>query len=111
LNAERRKGHLELKNEGRTTRSFAPGDIAIVKQQVKSRDSNPAKQMIATGGPYQILKSTENQGSYYLQLKSTENQGSYYLQRSPFLQGLGKKGKRVKESTARMEKLPSVAQR
>ena len=76
-------------------KSFATGDIVIVKKQVKSRDDNPAKQMISTRGPYRVLEPAEQQGSYY-------------LQHIPFMQGLGKRGKHVKESAAWMEKLPST---
>lgn len=96
LNAERRRAHVELKNEGRKTKTFAPGDIVQVQKQVQTRDGVPAKQMMRTRGPYRVIEPT------------AENPNSYWVQRIPFIQGLGKKGKRTKESAARMEKLPST---
>jgi hypothetical protein len=46
-------------------------------------------------GPYRVLEPA-NPGSYY------------WVQKLPFLEGLGVPGKRVKESAARMEKIPST---
>jgi hypothetical protein len=96
LNEERRLRHRELKNEGITQRTFTAGDLVIVKKQVKSRaaDGIAAKIVFKSCGPYRVLEPA--------------NPGSYWVQKLPFLEGLGVPGKRVKESTARMEKIPST---
>eukprot|EP00978_Attheya_sp_CCMP212_P033933 scaffold139722_cov33-Attheya_sp.AAC.1 len=96
LNSERRTHHAKLKNKMQTQQKFLPGDIfTAVQKQVQTKDGIPAKLIILrTRGPYRVLKATEH------------NPDSYWLQRIPALQGLGRKGKRVKESAARMEKIP-----
>ena len=96
LNAERRRAHVELKNEGRKTKQFAPGDIVQVRKQVNTKDGIPAKQVMKARGPYRVIEPT------------LVNPNSYWVQRIPFIRHLGKKGKRTKESAARMEKLPST---
>jgi len=88
LNEERHQAHVTLKNEGRKTKTFAPGDIVQVKKQLQSKDGVPAKQMMQAWGPYQVIELT------------AENPNSYWVQRMPFIRGLGKRGRRMKESAA-----------
>jgi hypothetical protein len=96
LNAERRQRHIEIRNVNKTTPSFSPGDIVIVRKQVKSDAAQgiSAKLLLKTKGPYRVLE----------QITPT----SYNLQKLPFLQGLGVPGRIRKESAARMTKLPST---
>jgi len=99
LNEERRLRHAELKNEARNTKIFKPGDITIARKQVQTRDGIPAKLTFRMKGPYRVLERIKDEEG--------NDSSSYWIQRIPFLQGLGRKGKRIKESAARMEKLPS----
>jgi RNase H-like domain found in reverse transcriptase/Integrase zinc binding domain/Reverse transcriptase (RNA-dependent DNA polymerase) len=96
LNSERRLRHIEMRNINKTTPSFAPGDIVIVRKQVKSDASKgiSAKLVFRTKGPYRVIEQI--------------TPSSYHLQKLPFLQGLGVRGKLRKESAARMTKLPST---
>ena len=96
LNNERCLRHQELKNEGITWRKFNVGDLVVVCKQVKSRAEAGvvAKIMFKTKGPYQVV--------------TWDGPGSYKLQQLPFCQGLGRPGWFIKESVARMEKLPST---
>ena len=96
LNDERRRRHRELKNEGVTQRTFEPGDLVIVRKQVKSRSAEgiSAKLTFKARGPYRVIEPA--------------HAGSYWLQKLPFLQGLGRPGRRMKQSAARMEKIPST---
>ena len=95
VNSERRRRHAELKNESRNMKIFSPGDLVIVKKQVQTREGVPAKLTMKARGPYRVLERIGDTGSYY-------------IQRIPFMQNLGRRGKRIKESAARMEKLPST---
>jgi hypothetical protein len=96
LNKERRLRHRELKNEGVTERQFYPGNLVLVKKQVRSRNALgiAAKIVFKSRGPYWVMEQA--------------NPGSYWLQKLPFLEGLGVPGRRMKESAARMEKIPST---
>jgi hypothetical protein len=89
---ERRQQNLDLKNDSITERTFAAGDLIIVRKQVKSnadRRGIPGKIVVKSRGPYQVLEQA--------------NPGSYWIQKLPFLDGLGNMGQGVKESTARMQ--------
>ena len=97
LNAERRQRHIELRNEGIKTTIFSPGDLVIVRKQVKSDTAAgvSAKLVFRSKGPYRVI---ERIGETH----------SYRIQKLPFLQGMGIPGRIVKENAARMEKLPST---
>jgi len=96
LNDERRQRHIDLRNEGITARLFDVGDLVVVRKQVQSNKEKgiSAKLIFRAKGPYRVVG------------KATSC--SYWLQRLPFLQGLGHPGRLIKESAARMEKLPST---
>ena len=96
LNEERRRRHNELRNKIASGVSFNPGDLVIVRKQVKSVASRnfSAKLVFKTRGPYRVLEQV--------------NPNSYKLQKLPFLRGLGRRGRVVKESAARMTKIPST---
>jgi hypothetical protein len=96
LNSERRLRHIELRNVNKHTPSVAPGDIVIVRKQVKSDAAKgiSVKILFRTKGPYRVIEQV--------------TPSSYHLQKLPFLQGLGIQGKIRKESAARMTRLPST---
>jgi hypothetical protein len=96
LNAERRRRHIELKNEGRTQRLFDIGDLVIVRKQVKSDTAKgiSAKLVFKTRGPYRVIDRI--------------SPSSYKLQKLPFTKGGGKPGSFSYETSARMEKIPST---
>jgi hypothetical protein len=96
LNNERRERHRNMKNQKRTERKFTPGDLVIIRKQVRSKASEgrPEKLVLKPKGPYRVL---EKAGT-----------GSYWVQKIPVLQGMNRrKGKRQKEAAMRMEKIPS----
>jgi hypothetical protein len=97
LNAERRQRHIDLRNDNKKNPVFSPGDIVIVRKQVKSDASAgvSAKLIFRSKGPYRVM---ERIGETH----------SYRLQKLPFLEGMGVPGRLVKENAARMEKLPST---
>ena len=96
LQEERREYHREMKNQSRNMKTFTPGELVIVRKQVKTtRGGNePAKLMIRARGPYRALEEV--------------HPGTYKIQKLPFEEGRGRRGKAYKESAARMEKLPST---
>jgi hypothetical protein len=96
LNDERRERHRELRNKGKQEREFFPGDIVIVRKQVKSEKAKgvSAKLLFKTKGPYRVID------------KASPN--SYRIQKLPFLKGLGRKGRIVKQKASRMTRLPST---
>jgi hypothetical protein len=96
LNDERRERHRELRNKGKQEREFFPGDIVIVRKQVKSEKAKgvSAKLLFKTKGPYRVID------------KASPN--SYRIQKLPFLKGLGRKGRIVKQKASRMTCLPST---
>ena len=92
---ERREHHRNLKNASRNMKTFAPGDLVIIKKQVQTRqETGPAKARIKARGPYRILEEVKP--------------GTYKVQRLPGTQGAGRRGKVTKESAARMTKIPST---
>ena len=92
---DRREHHRELKNHGRNMKTFAPGDLVVIKKQVQtSIENGPAKARMQARGPYRILE----------ELKP----GTYRLQRLPGVQGAGRRGRVTKESAARLTKIPST---
>jgi hypothetical protein len=96
LNEERRQRHRDLKNDSITERTFTAGDLVIVQKQDKSNADRgiAGKIVFKSRGPYRVLEQA--------------NPGSYWIQKLPFLDGLGSTGRRVKESAARMERIPST---
>lgn len=56
LNAKRRQRHIDLRNANKTTPSFSPGDIVIVRKEVKSNTAQgiSAKLLFKTKGPYRV---------------------------------------------------------
>ena len=92
---ERREHHRKLKNEGRKMKTFAPGDIVIIKKQVQTTQENgPAKARMHARGPYRVIE----------QIKP----GTYRVQKLPGIRGAGRRGKITKESAARLTKIPST---
>jgi hypothetical protein len=91
LNDERRERHRELRNKGKKEREFALGDIVIVQKQVLSNASKgiSAKLLFKTKGPYRVID------------KASPN--SYHLQKLPFLKGLGRKGRIIKQKKKNSE--------
>jgi hypothetical protein len=96
LNDTRRERHREMRNKARTQRIFQPGDLVIVRKQVKSNAAKglPEKLMLKAKGPYRVIDKP-----------GTDR---YRIQRIPTVQGISRRrGKILTESAARMEKLPS----
>jgi hypothetical protein len=86
-----------MRNKGKTQRTFALGDIVIIKKRVQSKASQDKAATIvfkSSRGPYRVLEPA--------------NPGSYWIQKLPFLEGLGMPGGSVKESAPRLEKIPSM---
>jgi hypothetical protein len=77
-------------------RTFAIGDLVIIRKRVKSNTSKgiSAKLLFKTRGLYRVIDRI--------------TPSSYRLQKLPFLQGLGRPGRLCKENGARMEKVPST---
>ena len=96
LNDDRRKWHTELKNKDRHPPQFNIGDLVIVRRQIKSNaiEGISAKLQPRLKGPYRIIEQI--------------SPSSYRIQKLPFLQGLGRPGKILKENAARMTRLPST---
>eukprot|EP00978_Attheya_sp_CCMP212_P011561 scaffold28579_cov50-Attheya_sp.AAC.2 len=96
LNSERRQRHTDLRNQTARGRTFALGDLVIVRKQVKSVAANnfSAKLVFKTRGLYRVIEQI--------------NPNSYRLQKLPFLEGLGRPGRFVKESAVRMTVIPST---
>jgi hypothetical protein len=96
LNKEQRQRHRDLKNDSITERTFAAGNLVIVRKQVQSNTNRgiAGEIVFKSRGPHQVLEPA--------------NPGSYWIQKLPFLDGLGSTGRRVKESAARMERTPST---
>lgn len=94
INEERREHHRELKNRGRNAKHYAPGDLVLVRKQVlTTNEHGPAKTRLKARGPYRIIEEIKP--------------GTYRIQRLPGTEGQGRQGKVVKESGARLEKIPS----
>ncbi len=98
---ERRERHRELRNQDRNPKAFAPGDIVIVRRDVKSSKEQQVahKLVFKSKGPYRVLAPVH---------ANQQRPSSYWVQRIPFCRGLGRAGRRVKAPTARMERLPST---
>ena len=92
---DRREHHRQLKNAGRNMKQFAPGDLVIVKKQVQTtQEKGPAKARMQARGPYRILEQVKP--------------GTYKIQRLPGMHGAGRRGRVMKESAARLTKIPST---
>jgi hypothetical protein len=74
LQETRRARHLQMKNESRTERKFNPGDLVLVRKQVKSSTlkGRPEKLTLKAKGPYRVLEKA-GKSSYKGQ---RENRGS-----------------------------------
>jgi hypothetical protein len=92
---DRREHHRQLKNEGRNMKTFAPGDLVIVKKQVQtSQERGPAKAKMKARGPYRVIEEIKP--------------GTYNVQKLPGIQGAGRRGRITKESAARLTRIPST---
>ena len=92
---DRREHHRDLKNAGRNMKTFASGDLVLVKRQVQTtQEKGPAKARMQARGPYRILE----------QIKP----GTYRIQRLTAIQGAGRRGRVTKESAARLTRIPST---
>ena len=76
-------------------REFDTRDIVVVSKHVKSsrKDGIYQKSAFKKKGPYRVLE------------KATPS--SYRIQNLPFCEGLGMPGRKVRESVARTENIPS----
>ena len=75
---ERREHHRKLKNEGRSMKTFAPGDLVIIKKQVQTTQENgPAKARMHARGPYRVIEQVKP--------------GTYRVQKLPGIQGAGRR--------------------
>jgi hypothetical protein len=93
---ERRLRHTELANRNKKCREFFPGDIVVVRRQIKSDASTgrPAKLRIKARGPYQVLEKAGDE--------------SYWIQRIPVLQELNpRRGVKQKQAAWTLERIPS----
>ena len=88
--------HRELYNKGNLVREFDTGDLVVLMEQVNSRRKYGIlhKLIFKTKVPYRFLE------------KATPI--SYWLQRLPFCEDLGRPGRKVKGSAARLENIPST---
>ena len=88
--------HQIKKNKYRHPPQFNIGDLVIVRRQLKSNATEgiSAKLQPRLKGPYRVLEQI--------------SPSSYRIQKLPFLQGLGRPGKILKENAARMTRLPST---
>jgi hypothetical protein len=97
LNDELRNRNRETANQNKSKRTFQPGDLVIVRKQVRSsaEEGKPAKLTLRSKGPYRVLEEAGD--------------NSHFIQKLPALQSLTKRpGKRMKELLAmHVEKLPS----
>ena len=96
LNDDRRSWHNSLKNKDRHPPHFNIGDLVIVRRQIKSNaaDGISAKLQPRLKGPYRVIAQI--------------SPSSYRIQKLPFLRGLGRPGRTIKENAARMTRLPST---
>jgi hypothetical protein len=96
LNDDRKQYHQDLKNKNRNMKEFHPGNLVIIRKQVKTTIAAgiSAKLMMRTRGPYRVIERLGD-GT------------SYQVKRIPFTKGKGILGRLLKEATARMELLPS----
>ena len=93
---ERRLRHTEWANKNKKRREFFPGDIVVVRRQIKSDASagRPAKLRIKARGPYRVLEKAGEE--------------SYWIQRIPVLQELNRRpGVKQKQAAWRLERIPS----
>jgi hypothetical protein len=93
---EQRLRHTEWANRNKKRREFFPGDIVVVRRQIKSDASagRPAKLRIKARGPYRVLEKAGEE--------------SYWIQRMPVLQELNRQpGVKQKQAAWRLERIPS----
>ena len=66
-----------MKNQAQTQRVFNPGDLVIVRRQVKSKATEGvmAKLLFKARGPYRVLQKVD--------------EDSYMIQKLPAVQGTG----------------------
>ena len=91
LVSDRSLRHREIGNKGNLVREFDTGNLVVVRKQVKSTRKYGIyhKLVFKTKGPYRVLD------------KATPS--SYWVHNLPLCEGLGRPGRKVKESAARME--------
>ena len=77
LNEERRERHREMKNQTRTQRVFNPGDLVIVRRQVKSqaKEGVMAKLLFKARGPYRVLSRVDEDSYMILKLPAIQGTG------------------------------------
>jgi hypothetical protein len=88
--------HTEWANRNKKRREFFPGDIVVVRQQIKSDacTGRPAKLRIKARDPYQVLEKAGDE--------------SYWIQRIPVLQELNRRpGVKQKQAAWRLERILS----
>ena len=85
---------MKLRNKGKLTREFDTGDLVVVREQVKPSIKYWIYQTLVfkTKVPYIVLEK--------------DTPSSCWVQIFPFCEGLGRTGRKVKESAARTEKIP-----
>ena len=87
---------MELRNKVNSMREFDTGYLVVLRKRVKSsrKYGISRKLLFKTKGPYIVLD------------KSTPS--SYWLQSLPFWGGIGRPGRKLKESAASLENIPST---
>ena len=96
LTADRRERHLALANKDKTRREFNPGDLVVIRRQVKSNAAmgRPAKLQVKARGIYRVLEKAGDD--------------SYWVQKIPVLPELNRRaGKRTKQAAWRLTRIPS----
>ena len=84
--------HTKWANRNKTRRVFAPGDLVVVRRQVKSNaaEGRPAKLRIRARGPYRVLEAAGTD--------------SYWIQRIPVLHEVNRRpGVRQRQAAWRLE--------
>jgi hypothetical protein len=92
---DRREYHRSLRNKDKHPKTFAVGDLVLIRKQVQtSIKKGPQKLQMSARGPYRVLE--------------TLSENTYTVCKLPFDESVGgRPGIPYKESAARMEKLPS----
>ena len=74
--------------------NFAPGELVVVRKQMTTTDAQgPAKTRLKARGPYRVIEQVR--------------EGTYKIQKLPPVRRHGRPGRVIKESAARMERIPS----
>lgn len=75
INEERRMKHKELANRNKKQRTFQPGDLVLVREQVTSSatEGKPAKLTLKARGPYRILEEAGENSYWILKLPAAQS--------------------------------------